>query len=114
MGNNATLGNGTSTNKLIAESFSFAVDPQVTTLQLWNTLLATLRSLDVVHSYRHDLYPQGFSGVVLLMDGHVAAQYAILGNRVGELNILVSTNGGPDTQELMRTKLYDAFTDILP
>lgn len=117
MGNNGTIGNGASTNKLIAEQFSIAIDPQVTSLQLWNVLLANLKSVDVVGSTKHDLYPQGFTGVVLLLDGHIALQYGIerLGrDAAGELNIMICTNGGPTLQEQLRATLADCFTDLLP
>lgn len=114
-----TAGNGTSTKKLIAEQFSVAIDPQVTSLQLWNVLLANLRGTDVVGSTKHDLYPHGFTGVVLLLDGHIAVQYGIesanLGfDHVGELNIMICTNGGPSLQEQLRATLADCFTDLLP
>lgn len=111
------VGNGTSTKKLIAEQFSIAIDPQVTSLQLWNVLLANLKGLDVVGSTKHELYPQGFTGVVLLLDGHIAMQYGIerLGaDAAGELNIMICTNGGPSLQETMRADLANAFNDILP
>jgi S-adenosylmethionine/arginine decarboxylase-like enzyme len=119
MGNNGTIGNGTATAKLIADSFSVAIDPQVTNLQLWNVLLANLKGVDVVGSVKHDTYPQGFTGVVLLLDGHIAVQYGIqsanLGfDHIGELNILICTNGGPPLHEQLRVALADCFTDLLP
>lgn len=115
----AIVGNGTSTQKLIAEQFSVAIDPQVTSLQLWNVLLANLKGVDVVGSTKHDLYPQGFTGVVLLLDGHIAVQYGILSSNmgfdhVGELNIMICTNGGPQLQEQLRATLNDCFMDLLP
>jgi len=93
------------------------IDPQVTSLQLWNVLLHNLKGLDVIHSYRHDNYPYGFSGIVLLSDGHVAAQYGVEQkgqDAAGELNLLISTNGGPGTQELLRADLAEAFSELLP
>lgn len=119
MGNNGTIGNGTATAKLIADSFSVPIDPQVTSLQLWNVLLANLKDVDVVGSIKHDTYPQGFTGVVLLLDGHIAIQYGIFSSnmgfdRVGEINILICTNGGPATQEKIRATLADCFNNLLP
>lgn len=119
MGNNGTIGNGTATAKLIADSFDVAIDPQVTSLQLWNTLLATLRGLDVVGSLKHDTYPQGFTGVVLLLDGHIAVQYGIHSSNmgfdhVGQLNVLICSNGGPGAHETLRADLVNAFDNLLP
>lgn len=122
MANNGTIGNGTATAKLIADSFSVVIDPQVTSLQIWNILLANLKGVDVVGSTKHDTYPQGFTGVVLLLDGHIALQYGVDTQRYGngesystaELNILICTNGGPALHEQLRTTLVDCFTDLLP
>lgn len=117
MGNNGTIGNGTATAKLIADSFSVPIDPQVTNLQLWNLLLANLKGVDVVGSTKHDLYPYGFTGVVLLLDGHIALQYGIERkglDAVGEINILICTNGGASLHENLRATLADCFNELLP
>ena len=112
-----TPGNGTATVNLIADSFSVPIDPQVTNLQLWNVLLASLQIVDVVGSLKNDSYPHGFSGVVLLLDGHIALQYGVESNNgsaAGQLDILICTNGGPVLQQRLRTDLLDAFSDLLP
>lgn len=132
MGNNATkrtegairsqaIGNGTSTKRLIADEISVAVDPQVTINQLWNLALLTANrsGADVVGTVKHENYPQGFSGVILLLDGHIALQYGIetinLGfDSIGELNIIICTNGGPGLQEQLRADYIEQFTDLLP
>ena len=118
-GQRTTLGNGTTTANLIADSFSVAIDPQVTSLQLWNIALANLRGLDVVGNLKHDTYPHGFSGVILLLDGHIALQYGILSapmgfDHVGELNVLICSNAGPATHEEIRARLNNAYTDLQP
>lgn len=125
MGNNeTTIGNGQATAKLIADSFSVVVDPQVTINQLWNLALLTANrnGADVVGSVKHDTYPQGFTGVVLLLDGHIALQYGVDTQRFGngevystaELNVLICTNGGPQVQEKLRSAYNDAYIDLLP
>lgn len=121
MGNNATIGNGQATVKLIADSFDIAIDPQVTTSQLWNLALLTANrnGADVVGSLKHETYPQGFTAVILLLDGHIALQYGIQTTNqgfdsIGELNILICSNGGPAVQEQLRLAYSDAFNDLLP
>lgn len=124
MGNSGTIGNGVTTSKLIADSFSVAIDPQVTSGQIWNEALLTANrtSGDVVSSVKHDLYPRGFTAVILLLDGHIALQYGVdtqhFGNgethSTAELNILICTNGGPEVQEKLRAAFYDKFIDIWP
>lgn len=121
MGNNGTIGNGVATKHLIADSFSVAIDPQVTISQLWNMALLTANrsGADVVGSIKHDTYPQGFSGVILLLDGHIALQYGIASanmgfDHVGELSVLISTNGGNPLQERLRADYLENFTDLTP
>lgn len=124
MGNNATIGNGQATAKLIADSFDIAIDPQCTINQLWNLALLTAsrNGADVVGSLKHDTYPQGFTGVILLLDGHIALQYGVETQRFGngehfstaEINILICSNGGPGVQEKLRMAYRDAFIDLLP
>lgn len=123
MGNNGTVGNGVTTSKLIADSFSVAIDPQVTGGQIWNEAILTANAnADVVSSIKHDLYPRGFTAVILLLDGHIALQHGIdvqhFGNgethATAELNVLICTNGGPELQEKLRATFYDKFIDIWP
>lgn len=76
---------------------------------MWNVLLANLRSLDVVGSLKHDLYPQGFTGVVLLLDGHVAAQYT-----PGLVNVTICSNSGALDHEKLRATLWVAFDELEP
>lgn len=108
-----TIGNGASTNQLIADGLDFVVDPQVTSLQLWNVIICSLRGFDVVGSIKHDLYPFGFTGVVLLLDGHIAAQYGVDG-RQGKLNLTLCSNAGATEHERLRSHLYDVLRDIQP
>lgn len=108
-----TLGNGAATTNIIADGLDFVIDPQVTNLQLWNVLLANLRNFDVVGSIKHDLYPYGFTGVILLMDGHIAAQYGIH-ERQGALNVTICSNAGSIAHQELRQKLWRAFDKIQP
>lgn len=108
-----TVGNGAATRQLIADGLDFDVDAQVTSLQLWNILLVNLRGFDVVGSIKHDLYPYGFTGIVLLLDGHVAIQYGINGGQ-GKLNVTLCSNAGADSHEKLRSALWWAFEDVRP
>lgn len=126
MGNSATkrtegdtysqlIGNGLASGRIIADHLDFEIDPQCTTLQIWNKLLVTLSKggLDIVGSQKHDTYPQGFSASVLLLDGCVAVQYGIHSRR-GVLDLIICTNGGAGLHEHLRGDLEAAFTDLLP
>lgn len=91
---------------------------------MWNLALLTANRNggDIVGSVKHDLYPQGFTAVILLLDGHIALQYGVDTQRFGngevystaQLNILICTNGGVPLQEQLRRAYRDAFIDLLP
>lgn len=107
MGNNGRA--STNTNNLIAEALEFSFHKQITGLQVWNVLLANLPGLTVVGSLKHDTYPQGFTGVILLADGYVAAQHT-----PGEINITICSNQGATAHEKLRSTLWVAYDEITP
>lgn len=107
MGNNGHA--NVNTPHLIADALDFECHKQVTGLQIWNTLLANLPGVTVVGSLKHDLYPLGFSGVILLSDGYIAAQYS-----PGNINVTICSNQGATAHEKLRSALWVAFDEITP
>lgn len=107
MGNNGRA--LVNTSNLIADALEFDFHKQVTGLQVWNVLLANLPGMTVVGSIKHDLYPQGFTGVILLADGYIAAQHT-----PGEIAVTVCSNQGAAAHEKLRSTLWVAYDEIEP
>lgn len=107
MGNNGRV--TVNTSNIIADGLDFDFSKQVTGLQVWNILLAELASMGVVGSLKHDLYPIGFTGVVLLLDGHIGVQYS-----PGQVNLTICSNQGAAAHEKLRASLWVAFDEIQP
>lgn len=107
MGNNgrATV----NTTQIIADGLDFDFDKQITGLQVWNVILANLPGLTVVGSVKHELYPQGFTGAILLADGHIGVQYD-----PGHVNLTLCSNQGSNAHEKLRSTLWVAFDEIEP
>ena len=107
MGNNGHA--NVNTAHLIADALEFDFHKQVTGTQVWNELLANLPGVTVVGSLKHDLYPMGFTGVILLLDGHIAVQY-----EPGHIHLLICSNQGAATHEKLRATLWVVFDEIQP
>lgn len=107
MGNNgrATV----NTTQIIADELSFDFHKQITGLQVWNVILANLPGMTVVGSLKHDLYPQGFTGAILLADGHIGVQHD-----PGQVTLTLCSNQGRNAHEKLRSTLWVAFDEIEP
>jgi S-adenosylmethionine/arginine decarboxylase-like enzyme len=107
MGNNGRV--AVNTSHLIADELSFDFHKQITGLQVWNVILQNLPGLVTVGSLKHDLYPQGFTGVILLADGHIGVQFD-----PGHVTLTLCSNAGSSKHEQLRSTLWVAFDEIEP